>query len=312
MPTDDSDDFREVDPRSIWPNEARDFTPWLAANIDRLTKVLPFDLESIQIETEVNGGYVDITATVVGSDTRVIIENQLEDSDDDHLVRIQTYAAAYDAQIIIWVARDFSQHQQIIDWMNSNTRAGVAFYGFRVRAFKKGKSEPDPFFDLVVQPTKRVRTRNPNIAPSNDRYKDFFQGIVDELSRRDVFDYETVRSKKSWFEFNTSLDGVTYVAAFTPRSTVRVELHVRCWIGSNHRAYEYLVGCKREIEDGLGDPLSWERRDRHYGHWHLVALYQPGSIDSSEGDLSELSAWMVEKLAKLKHVFDPYLDDSRR
>ncbi len=313
MGDDDIDEFEEVDPRSIWQNEARDFTPWLASNIRQLNKHLPFDLASTEIETEIDGKYVDITATVAGSDTRVIIENQLEESDDDHLVRMQAYAAAHDAQIIIWVARNFSQqHQQIINWINSNTRAGVAFYGFRVRAFKKGKSKPDPFFDLVIQPTKPVRTRNPNIAPSNDRYKDFFQGIVDELSRRDVFEYETVRSKKSWFEFNTSFGGITYVAAFTPRSTVRVELHVRCWVGSNHLAYEYLVDRKREIEDRLDDPLRWERRDRHYGHWHLVALYQPGSIDSSEEDLSELSTWMVEKLAKLKHVFNPYLDDLPR
>ena len=185
------DDFEEVDPRSIWPNEARDFTPWLAANINRLTRVLPFDLESIQVDPEVNGGYVDIAATVVGSDTRVVIENQLEESDDDHLVRLQTYAAAYHAQIIIWVARDFSQqHQQIIDWMNSNTRAGIAFYAFRVRAFKKGKSKPDPFFDLVVQPTKPVHTGNPNIAPSNDRYKDFFQGIAKPAFTRINYKHE--------------------------------------------------------------------------------------------------------------------------
>lgn len=306
----DSDDLREVDPRCIWPNEARDFTPWLAANINHLTKVLPFDLESIQVETEVNGGYVDITATVAGSGTRVIVENQLEESDDDHLVRIQTYAAAHDARIIIWVAKDFGQqHQQIINWMDSNTRSGVAFYGFRVRAFKKGKSKPDPFFDLVIQPTKPVRTGNPNIAPSNDRYKDFFQGIVDELSRRDVFEYETIRRKRSWFEFNTDLKGVSYVAAFTPRTTARVEVHIRCWIASSHQMYEYLADRKQEIENELNEPLKWEQRDRHYGHWHLIALYKPGSIDSPEEELSELSDWMVEKLAKLKQVFDSYLVD---
>ena len=145
MDAEDFEDLREVDPRCIWPNEARDFTPWLAANIERLTKDLPFDLETLQIETEIDGQYADITATVAGSDTRVIIENQLEDSDDDHLVRIQSYAAKHDAQVIIWVAKDFSeQHRQIVNWMNSKTVAGVALYGFRVRAFKKANRNRTP------------------------------------------------------------------------------------------------------------------------------------------------------------------------
>ena len=313
MPTNDSDDFREVDPRSIWPNEARDFTPWLAANITRLTKVLTFDLESIQIETEVNGGYVDITATVVGSNSRVIIENQLEETDDYHLARILTYATKHDARIIIWVAKDFCErHRQTINWMNSNTSADIEFYGVRVRAFKKGGSDPDPFFDLVVQPTVTstgTSKPNPNIAPEDDRYRSFFQTIVDELSRRDVFKYETVRSKKSWFEFNTSLDGITYVAAFTTRFTARAKLHIRCRVESNHRIYEYLVERKQEFEDMLGEPLKWEERGHDNRHRHLIGLYNRGSIDMSEDELSELLLWMIEKLRKLKRVFDPYLDN---
>ena len=311
MDTDDFDDLREVDPRCIWPNEARDFTPWLAANINRLTKVLPFDLESIQVETEVNGGYVDITATVAGSNTRVIIENQLEETDDDHLARILGYAATYDARIIIWVAKDFGQHhQQIINWMDSNTRSSVAFYGFRVRAFKKGRSKPDPFFDLVIQPTKSVRTRNRNIAPEDERYKSFFQTIVDELSRRNIFEYETVRSKQSWFEFDTHIDGITYVAAFTTRSTARVKLHIRCRIDSNRRIFQFLSEHKQEIEDKLGESLTWEERSRGTAQRHLIGLYKPGSMDSLEDEMSELSDWMIEKLSKLKQVFDPYLIDA--
>ena len=309
MCDDGIDGLQEVDPRCIWPNEARDFTPWLATNIEHLTRHLPFDLESIEIETDIGGQYVDITATVAGSDVSVIIENQLEESDDDHLVRIQSYAAKHDARIIIWVAKDFSDsHREIVNWMNSNTRSGVAFYGFRVRAFKKGKSKPSPFFDLVIQPTKSVRTINPNIAPEDERYKRFFQIIVDELSRREIFDYETVRDTQSWFEFNTTLDGVTYVAAFTTRSTARVKLHLRCRIKPNHQLFEHISDHKQEIEDELGDPLKWEERGSGDYHRHLIALYKPGSIDSSDEELTEVNAWMIEKLTKLKQVFDPYLD----
>lgn len=316
MGGDGIDDLREVDPRCIWPNEARDFTPWLAANINHLTKALPFDLESIQVETEVNGGYVDITATVAGSNTGVIIENQLEETDDDHLARILTYAASYDARIIIWIAADFvERHRLVLNRLNKDTTGNLAFYGVQLRVFKIDGSDPATLFDPIIQPTSTsgdTYRRNPKIAPQDERYKGFFQTIVDELSRGDVFEYETIRRKRSWFEFNTDLEGVSYVAAFTPRTTARVELHIRCWIGSNHQIYEYLVDRKQEIEDKLSEPLKWEQRDRHYGHWHLVALYKPGSIDSADEELTELNAWMIEKLAKLKRVFDLYLDDLGR
>lgn len=316
MDDDSIDDLVEVDPRSIWPNEARDFTPWLADNIGRLTRHLPFDLEAIQIETKVAGGYIDIAATVAGGNTRVIIENQLEETDDDHLARILAYATTYDARIVIWVATDIAErHRLVLNRLNRNTAGDLAFYGVQLRTFKIGTSNPATLFDLVIQPTAKYRgayRRNPNIADEDDRYRGFFQGVVDELSRQDVFEYESVRSEQSWFEFKTSLDGVTYVAAFTPRSMARVKLHIRCRIEPNHQVFEYLSDRKQEIEDKFGEPLKWEERNQGKRLRHLIGLYKPGSIDSSEEELSELSTWMVEKLAKLKHVFDPYLDDSRR
>ena len=223
MGDDGIDDFEEVDPRSIWPNEARDFTPWLAENLERLSKILSFELELIEIEAKVGSGFVDITARAVGSQTRVIIENQLEETDDEHLARLLTYAAAYDAEIVIWIATHFTLRiRQTLDWLNQNT-SGPAFYGIHLRVLKIDESRPAPLFDVVVEPkgtSIKSRTRNPIIEPDDDRYTKFFQTIVDELSRRGVFEYEPVRSKQSWFEFNTGIDGVTYVAAFTTHNQI--------------------------------------------------------------------------------------------
>ena len=273
MPVDDLNDVEAVDPRCIWPNEARDFTPWLAANINSLTKVLPFDLESIQVETEVDAGYVDITATVAGNNTRVIIENQLEETDDDHLARILAYAATYDARIIIWIATDFAErHRLVLNRLNRNTTGDLAFYGVQLRTFRIGRSKPAPLFDLVIQPTATLSgtyRRNPNIAPEDDRYKDFFQTIVDELSRRDVFEYETVSSKKSWFEFHTSFDDVTYVGAFPPRSVARAKLHIRCRIDSNHQIFEYLSERKQKSKTTWANP-QLEERSLGSQHRHLI------------------------------------------
>ncbi len=43
--------LEEVDLRSIWADEARDFTPWLAEHLDELGTALGLDLELIEQES---------------------------------------------------------------------------------------------------------------------------------------------------------------------------------------------------------------------------------------------------------------------
>ena len=107
--------------RTIWPDEARDFTPWLAQNLDRLAPELHMDLELVQREATLPGaGRVDILAKQVGSDADVVIENQLGASDDGHCLRLLGYAANADADIVVWVARSFTQyHRSIVRWLNN-------------------------------------------------------------------------------------------------------------------------------------------------------------------------------------------------
>ena len=73
--------------RDMWPDEARDFTPWLAENLHQLGDVLDLKLELVQKEKAVGPMSLDILAREVNTGDMVAIENQLEWSDSDHLVR---------------------------------------------------------------------------------------------------------------------------------------------------------------------------------------------------------------------------------
>ena len=66
----------KVDLREVWPNEAADFTPWLAENIAELGGARGMDLAVQAREAPVGTNRLDLLASD-GSGRTVVIENQL-------------------------------------------------------------------------------------------------------------------------------------------------------------------------------------------------------------------------------------------
>ena len=143
----------DAPPRDAWPNEARDFTPWLSKNIDYLSEAIGIELEATEIEVAVDSFSADIIAKAVGTEDRVLIENQLEGSDHRHLGQILTYLAGLDAKCVVWIARHFQEaHRSAIRWLNENTGEGFAFFAVRVRVVRIGDSPFAPVFEVVEKP----------------------------------------------------------------------------------------------------------------------------------------------------------------
>lgn len=108
--------------RDVWPNEATDFTPWLAENISLLSDVTGLSLEVIEQESPVGSFSLDVLAQDTDTDTYTVIENQLEDTNHDHLGKLLTYAAGKDAKNIIWIVKAArEEHKAAIEWLNNNT-----------------------------------------------------------------------------------------------------------------------------------------------------------------------------------------------
>src|SRR5262245_33044362 len=107
--------LKRLDPRSVWPKEAHDFTPWLAQHLDALAEVLKLDLELIEREAPVGDFSIDVLAKDLGRDRIVVIENQLEATDHSHLGQLITYAAGREAGVVVWLSREFrEEHRQAL------------------------------------------------------------------------------------------------------------------------------------------------------------------------------------------------------
>ncbi|MEW6049370.1 MAG: hypothetical protein AB1609_23345 [Bacillota bacterium] len=121
----------EVDLRRVWSDEARDSTPWLKENIERLNQVLGLDIEITERKGPVGPFAVDLVGKDLGSGHTVIIENQLEPTDHTHLGQLLTYAAGRGAKTVIWISPQFrDEHRQALDWLNEHS-AGPGFFRSR-------------------------------------------------------------------------------------------------------------------------------------------------------------------------------------
>ena len=139
--------------RKMWPNEARDFTPWLADHLSQLGKALRLELELEEQEASVGSYSLDILARDLESDSPVIIENQLKATDHDHLGKLLTYAAEFDANVIVWIAKKFSSaHKKALNFLNDCTGEDRQFFGVKVDGWKRDASSPIAKFTPVVTP----------------------------------------------------------------------------------------------------------------------------------------------------------------
>src|SRR5689334_7361750 len=139
--------------REVWPHEAHDFTRWMLANADVLSDVLGIDLELTHNEHRVGDFSLDLLGVDRVTGERVIVENQLEQSDHGHLGQILTYAGGTDPTTIVWCAPSFrDEHRAAIDWINERTDENTRFFAVEVAAVKIDESRPAPMFKLVAQP----------------------------------------------------------------------------------------------------------------------------------------------------------------
>ena len=112
--------LEKVDLREVWKHEALDFTNWLAKpeNLELLSDEIGIDITLIQTEASVGNFNVDILAEEENTGRKIVIENQLESTDHDHLGKIITYASGFDAEIIIWIVKNVrDEHKQALDWL---------------------------------------------------------------------------------------------------------------------------------------------------------------------------------------------------
>jgi len=304
-------ELKVLKPRVAWPNEARDFTPWLAHHITNLGLVLDMQLELTATETRVGDFCLDILAKDLNSDRQVIIENQFGPTNHDHLGKLLTYAAGIDATAVVWVAEEIrEEHREALEWLNRRTDADTHFFAVVVEVIQIDDSRPAPRFKPVVFPNEWQRAvrdsteREPSARAES--YRRFFQALIDELRETYRFTGARLGQAQNWYSFASGVGGFWYNTNFAWNGRVRAELYIDLKDREKNKAtFDLLLAQREEIEREFGEPLDWERQDEKTAS--RISVSREGSIEDSDQRLAEIRLWCRDHLLRLKRVFGPRL-----
>ena len=301
--------LERVDLRDHWLDEARNFTSWLASEdgLTLLTDTIGMELELVGQEKQVGPFKADILARYAGEeeDHYVVIENQLERTNHDHLGKIITYAAGLQATTIVWIAETFTdEHRQALDWLNDNSGGNLAFFGLQIELWRIGDSVPAPQFKVVSSPNEWAR------AVKVEKTRGVTDTKLDQLHFwEELRDYS--RAQRSALQYRTPRPLPWYSLA-VGRSGFRISLtlntlhqRVGCEIlisgPQAKQAFDLLAQQKSDIETELANHLDWQRLDDKKRC--RIALYKTGLTIGDPGQRQEANVWLFQMAERFHDVF---------
>ena len=302
--------LKEVDIRSVWAHEQYDFSKWLATeeNIRELGDVLNLSLTEIETEKFVGSYRCDIVAKDELTGKMVLIENQLEATNHDHLGKIITYASGLDASVVVWiVANAREEHASAIEWLNKHTTSDVDFFLLEVHAYTIGDSSPAPMFKVIEQPndfaktTKRI-VDNGGLNESQIKRLEFWNMLNDVLEQKGKPFNKHKASTDHWYTV-----GVGSSKCYISIDLVNKEHKIRIglWVSDDKEMYDMFYSHKEEIEKSFGEPLEWDRLNGKKAS--VFSMDIPGLNFNKQDNYPELIEASIEKTVKLREAVKPFI-----
>lgn len=293
--------LEKIELREVWRHEALDFTRWLAKkeNIALLSKEVGIDIEVIQTEMSVGRYNVDIYARDTESNKKIVIENQLENTNHDHLGKMLVYAAGLDADIAIWVVKDVNEeHRQAVEWLNDNSFEKINIFLVKVELWQIDNSPIAPKLQVICEPNNWAKVlkqqSKDNITDLELKQMEYWQGFVDYAKSKDKTYISQRPSIYNWYVIRIgSSDYKIKLVHSVNSDMIRCQLEI-----FNDDIYKKLEQYKNEIDSKING-LEWEYlEDRKVNRISC-------SNNSKDNDSSYV--WLLDMVDRFKEVFLEYL-----
>ena len=301
--------LKKVDLRDFFKDEARDFTPWLAEeeNLELLGETLGLDIELEDTEVRIGKFSADIVGLDMSSNRTIIIENQLEKTNHDHLGKIITYGAGKDAGIVIWICKKIQQeHRKGLDYLNDISTEDYSFFGIEMELWKIGESEPAPKFNIVVSPNEwskavKASTSSRTLTDLKILQREFWTEMMDYFTEKDTFLSLRTPQPQNWHTFAI---GKPHIIISNSINTQKNRLGCEIYLGgaTPKKRFHKLYEDKDEIEREIGEKLDWMELPQ--GKDCRIIIYTDGDIRDRE-NWNKCFEWFLEMTESFHKVFSP-------
>lgn len=293
---------RITDIRSVWHHEEKDFSKWLAQeeNLKQLSDAIGIDIVLEECESSVGNFSVDLYALEEGTERRIIIENQLEDTNHDHLGKLITYASGKGAEVIIWVvkrARD--EHRQAIEWLNQNTGVNIGFFLVEIELWQIDDSAIAPKFNVVERPNdwaKQMKNAD-GLSETKQLQLHFWQQLSEFIKSNSSFSKEfSPRKAQPQHWYDLSVGSSSYHIGLTV-NTQKNLLGTEIYIPDDKEKFAVFKKHAQEIENLIGEKVEWREATKAT---RIITLH---SCDINiEDQWNDAFNWLMDKALLFKRV----------
>ena len=302
--------LKEVNVRDLWKHEQYDFSSWLAKeeNLEYLNEILGLTLTDVDKEAFVGPFRCDLVAKDETTDTTVIIENQLETTNHDHLGKIITYASGLDAKFIVWIVKEAKEeHRAAIEWLNNNTNKNINFFLIEIHAYKIGDSNPAPKFEVVEKPndfTKRSKAKEVNreLNKSQSERLIFWEQFNDVITEKGKPFNVRKATTDHWYDIAIGSSECHMSISLVNKDNLIV---VELYINDNKELFDELFEKKEQIEGELGFELIWDRLDEKKAS--RIKYYIYGLDFDDHSNYNDLMNSIIEKAVIIRKVLKKYI-----
>ena len=302
--------LRRVSLREVWPHEAQDFTPWLAENIDVLNNAIDLSLSIIEREQAAGDFIVDLVAEDE-SGNPVIIENQLERSNHDHLGKLITYLTAIDAKAAIWIVKEARpEHISAISWLNESSSA--SFYLLKLEAVRIEGSPPAPLLTLIVGSSEQSQEVGETKKELTERHllrRQFWTALLESAKEKTSLHANTSSSQYNYVMTGAGRSGLNFRYVIQ-QHTSDIDLYIdrgRDADNENEEIFDTLEEAKEEIEEVFGESLEWQRLEGKRA-CRIGKRFSLGGYRDDEEEWSEIQDAMIDGMIRLEAALKSHID----
>lgn len=286
--------------RAVWKHEAHHFTKWLADNLDVLGEVIGLDLSLVEREAAAGDFSLDLLAEDEHGRS-VVVENQLGRSDHDHLGKLMTYLAAFEAPAAVWVVGDpRPEHTKAVAWLNDSSQAD--FYLLRAEAIRVGGSPPALLLTPIVGPSVEAKAVAKEKQEKSERHvfrKRFWAELLEQAATQTTLHAAVSPSESTYVGTSAGRSGLAlnYVAR---QWTWDVQLYIDVGDSNlNDGILSYFEADRDGIEAAFGAPLEWQRLEERRA-CRIATPRDEGGYRTPQAEWPALHAKMIETMGRLE------------